>query len=720
MNHVTEDAARLSNSYMDSLSRCIAATNIMNELIEEKLKIALNMVMKNKNELDNSLLKTICAELGVNEIFWYNPDGRIIYSSYDDHLGWQAKKGHPVYDFMHGNEDILIEPIRADTETGIYYKYGYLKTSSGEFVQIGILADEIQRFTCKFSTQTFIDTAMKKNDLLYIHFIDHGGRVIASSDSDRIGDEYISGEVEYILKAGEMYYIEKTYENAHAYEVLMPINVDDRLGGILIIAYSLTPIDRLIKNIILATVALLSFFFIVHGFMAITIGKKNREIEHLLYHDPLTGFLNENYFLRFIEDEIIYNRDSKALILVCCSNHDLVRLVYGRRGLEDLLVEKANIIKTLGIDDKHLFIYPDNNFFIYIDKYKDKSELERFSRKVIDMIDAPIGNIERSKFAMAKIGILELDSPDEDIDEITKKIDIVLDEIKRPGKDRYFFFSEELEDNLLLDERIENGLKKATREGYRKEFYLEYQPQIDLRTNKIVGLEALARWNNDELGHVPPYRFINIAEKSHLIIPLGDWLLNAACEFIKRLEDQGIEDIKVAVNISVIQLLQKGFTQNLMNIIQDVGIDMKSLELEITETSFMSNYEVVNEKLDILRDRGISIALDDFGTGYSSLSRLKNLNIDVIKIDKAFIDNVTLPGSQEVFVSTIMDIASKLGLKTVAEGVETEEQRDYLLEHNCDIMQGYLFSRPKSENEIIMMLSKANEDNGSRVSIYQD
>ena len=211
---------------------------------------------------------------------------------------------------------------------------------------------------------------------------------------------------------------------------------------------------------------------------------------------------------------------------------------------------------------------------------------------------------------------------------------------------------------------------------------------------------------SEELGQISPVEFISIAEESNLIIGLGLILLKEACIFLNKLNKQGFKDIIVAVNVSVKQILRHDFADNVMKIIEETNIKASNLEIEITESEVADKFDIVNMNLAKLKSIGISIALDDFGTGYSSLERLRMLSIDRLKIDKTFIDRISETELEKVIVGDIISLSHKLGLKTVAEGVEEEEQKRYLINNKCDIMQGYLFSKPVSQEEVLKMLKE--------------
>jgi len=233
--------------------------------------------------------------------------------------------------------------------------------------------------------------------------------------------------------------------------------------------------------------------------------------------------------------------------------------------------------------------------------------------------------------------------------------------------------------------------------------FLQYQPIVELKTGKIFSFEALVRLVSKKLGVVSPAEFIPIAEETQLIVPLGKKIIQMACVFLKELEDRGLDEISVSVNISALQLIRDEFLDDLFNILEITKVKATRLGVELTESIFADNYSSINEKLTILKAKGIRIAIDDFGTGYSSLARERELNVNCVKIDKCFIDKLLYLDDREAITGDIVSMAHRLGHCVVAEGVEHERQREYLVRHGCDFMQGYLFSRPVSPEAAIKL-----------------
>jgi EAL domain-containing protein (putative c-di-GMP-specific phosphodiesterase class I) len=282
--------------------------------------------------------------------------------------------------------------------------------------------------------------------------------------------------------------------------------------------------------------------------------------------------------------------------------------------------------------------------------------------------------------------------------------DLAMYYAKENGKNNFCFFSKELFNNIEEKTHIINALKDAIEDF--SEFSLVYQPKYCSKSNKIVSIESLIRWNSKSLGYVYPLKFIKIAEETNMIIPIGNWVFKQACKDFQELIKENYYLEHISINASTIQLHDKKFFANLNEIISQAHINPEMIEIEITESFIVSDSKLVLEVLNKIKKMGISLAIDDFGTGYSSLSYLKKLPINRLKIDKSFIDD--LPSSQESIsiVKAIISLAKTFNLSITAEGVENKEQLDFLVEQECDEIQGYYFSKPLPLEELKKLLNK--------------
>jgi EAL domain-containing protein (putative c-di-GMP-specific phosphodiesterase class I) len=274
---------------------------------------------------------------------------------------------------------------------------------------------------------------------------------------------------------------------------------------------------------------------------------------------------------------------------------------------------------------------------------------------------------------------------------------------KESGRNNFQFFSSTMNDKAFERLALENDLRRAIK---REEFFLLYQPQIDILTGEIVGAEALIRWQHPERGLVPPNNFILLAEKCGLIVPIGEWVLKTACAQNLAWQKEGLPPLLTAVNISAPQFKQKNFKESVIQILNDIGLAPHLLELEITESAFMENAESMLESLHSLKEIGLRLSIDDFGTGYSSLSYLKHFPIDKLKIDRSFVMDITDDSRNNAIIETIIQLGHNLKLKVIAEGVETAEQLATLDKLGCDEIQGYYFSRPLSPQDFVVFAKK--------------
>lgn len=289
------------------------------------------------------------------------------------------------------------------------------------------------------------------------------------------------------------------------------------------------------------------------------------------------------------------------------------------------------------------------------------------------------------------------------LSDVLQKADLALYEAKRSGKKTWRFCEAEAQAIAIENMVLKRALREAIANG---ELSLHYQPLVNAQTGRVVSFEALLRWTSSIHGAVSPARFIPLAEESDTIRDIGKWVLEESCRFIRYLSAMGNGDVRVSVNISPRQLAADDFVALVSEVINCEGINPQQLEIEVTENVLIASLEDSTQKLSQLRDLGVHLALDDFGTGYSSLTYLRSLPVGTLKIDKSFVDQIVSDAGQVPFIGSIIQMAHVLGLTVVAEGVETEEQLNKLVECQCDFIQGYLFSRPVTEKEAIAFLNR--------------
>lgn len=427
------------------------------------------------------------------------------------------------------------------------------------------------------------------------------------------------------------------------------------------------------------------------------------KLHHMAYYDSLTGLPNRLSLYEDLSKEFsTKGACSGALFFIDLDNFKYVNDTMGHAFGDQLLKNIGERFYNIFKDKGTAYRLGGDEFVLYIREYCNFEEIEYTALKIISDFKKPFyicGSVLHTTFS---IGISMYPDHGNSAEELLKCADIAMYKAKGSGRNKFIFFDEKMNDEVKDRVIIEKHLRTALENG---ELLVYYQPQLELSTSKITGFEALLRWQSPELGFVSPLKFIKVAEESNLINSIGEWVLREACYFLKGLHQMGFKGLTISVNVSMLQLLQDNFTDMVMQVLNFLNLEAEYLELEVTESILMESYETIISKLTLLRKMGVKIALDDFGKGYSSLSYLKQLPITTLKIDKNFVDNIISKDSSRTLTGHIVTIGKSMGLKVIAEGVEEQEQLDYLINNECDRIQGYIFSKPLPEKGIIDLLS---------------
>lgn len=438
------------------------------------------------------------------------------------------------------------------------------------------------------------------------------------------------------------------------------------------------------------------------------------ELRYIYEHDRLTGLYNRDYLkIRFEHDTKQKKRSKRALIGIDLSTVQLLTANFGFLYTENLIKKAAKVLSRFCTDNCHLFHTKESRFVFYLVDYKDKKELDDFSKT----IEYSLESLFVTDRISGGIGILEIEEnqDDLDLDLLLRKL-LIASERSISNTERGFnacYYDEEVESLVNRESDIMQALFAiAAGDDTNDELFLQYQPILDLKTDSICGFEALTRLRTEKLGLVSPAEFIPIAEKTKCIIPIGDKVIASAFCFLNKLKEHGYDKIIVSINVSVFQLLRPDFTSWLFELITEMQVNPENICLEITESVFASDYERINHIIVKLRDYGLHIAIDDFGTGYSSLAREKELKVDCLKIDKYFVDKLLDTDPNKAITNDIISMAHKLGHSVTAEGIEHEGQLQYLKEHGCDRIQGNLISKPLDEEEAFEFLTSVISDLG--------
>jgi diguanylate cyclase (GGDEF)-like protein len=449
--------------------------------------------------------------------------------------------------------------------------------------------------------------------------------------------------------------------------------------------------------------------------MARALGHRRQaedRIRQLAYYDNVTGLPNRAFFRERLNEELISaraNRQPLALLFIDLDNFKRINDTLGH-SVGDLLLNEVTkrLMMNLRASDLIEKIHPGQHpeslarlggdeFTLLLSPIKQRSDAGLVAERILRVLGEPFELVGHDVIVTASIGVAAFPEDGEEAETLLRNADTAMYFAKRQGRNAFQYYQPAMNEEALKRLALEAQLRQALD---RKEFVLHYQPQIDLASGNVTGMEALLRWNCTALGFISPADFIPLAEETGQIIPIGEWVMRTACVQARAWKDEGVAVPRVAVNVSVNQFAQNGFAALVGRILTETGLDPSALEIEITESLLMKEGEAAMATLRELKALGIQIAIDDFGTGYSNLAYLKQFPIDRLKIDRGFLSSVSISSQEQAIVSAIIALAENMQLCVTAEGVETENQVAFLQSRNCDEAQGFFYSRPLPPQQV--------------------
>lgn len=438
--------------------------------------------------------------------------------------------------------------------------------------------------------------------------------------------------------------------------------------------------------------------------------KAEAMIRRMAMHDSLTGLANRNLLQSRLDEALKLAKRMNKKVSVMFLDLDMFKPVndmFGHATGDKLLRVVAQRLEKCARDIDTVARLGGDEFAIVFTSLDDENSVTNIAQRILESIKKPVHIDGVSHMIGTSIGISFFPHDSERPDELIRMADVALYQAKDGGRNIYRLYDQNMDAAAKKEKQIELDLEKAIR---KEEFILHYQPQVDSIDNSVIGVEALIRWNHPEKGMIPPFSFIQIAENSGKIIPMGNWILETACIQARKWQDKGLQKFRMCVNISARQFQSQDFLSNVKNALKISKLDPRWLELEITEGMVIDETETVVNKLELLSALGVTLAIDDFGTGYSSLAYLKRFSVHQLKIDQSFIRDIADDHDDAAITDAVIRLGHSLGLSVVAEGVETEEQVQILRQKGCDVLQGYYFSKPVAADQLEQWLTKHREE----------
>ncbi|MBJ2356013.1 bifunctional diguanylate cyclase/phosphodiesterase [Sphaerochaeta sp. S2] len=690
-----KEASLLARGYAKSLGIVIDAEYQLDQQMRSTLNVAGVRLSKYAEPFTNDVLAEFAEDLDVDVIYLYNQDLLLIHSSDNTYIGWEPEEGHPIQNFHKSGMRNFVEGIREDTVSGILYKYGYYRFPDNRMVQVGLRAETISELYAQFDPQYLINELMKYGNHTQIVYMDNEGKIIASSSPDyneiminatKHALPVLFGEYRNIEWAGTPYLVFR-----------MPVQVKEVLSGSLLLFYDMRMAENLLAGLVLVISITLGLFFLLFSYSILHTYRKNKHIVTIAYHDELTGLPNHRYFNEFISE-------SHGAPLTCLMlnprNFKAINILYGYTYGNEVLIHIADVLSALQHRQASLqaFRISDDRFIILMHTQSSEKQIDALigSLRLLANQYQDVSSLEFS------IGISTTDTAGHDPSLLIKQASIAL----HATTDEIFIqqYDNSMEESLIRKDTIEQELKRAIR-GEEGILSLAFQPIVEARDSSIHGFEALARMKSQKLGMISPMEFITLAEQRGLMVPLGDKIIDLATDFLQTIQERFDGNVNVAINVSALQMIEENFTSKFQELAKRKQINLYQVELELTESLFSQDLNLIARRLKELRQLGIRISIDDFGTGFSSLSRLGSLEIDILKLDRLFVMALSEESERDL-VSDIISMAHHLGKKVVAEGVETIEQKQWLENAQCDLLQGYLFNKPLSTSDAILHLEQ--------------
>lgn len=551
--------------------------------------------------------------------------------------------------------------------------------------------EKMLRLICETSSSAFLYVNFEENIVKTLANWDYFFPGVEIKDTKDIAKLYAEVEDKYVLPLRELLFLEKTELQSDSGIIKLKDGktwVECEVS--IIYNEGNFPTDKIVR------------FKNVSKFQ-----NQNDELTYMAYYDVLTGLYNRNYFVRLLADFVRKAEEKNIIVSVMFVDIDDFRKINDGLGIivgDEVVQQFGQFLSEFKSDYVVVSHFNADIYCIAIYDPCGNRSVEYIYESIQERISSPFLLSTGQEIGISvSVGVAEYPEAAKSTLELINCAEIVMFRAKGLGKNAIQYFNAPILNDFLQNVSIENKLKEAV---FCQNFTLNFQPQYHIEGKKLRGVEALIRWKDSDGKMISPAVFIPIAEKNGTIVPIGCWVIEESIKNYAAWKKKYSVDMILSLNISAIQYKRHEFIDNLMSIIRKYDVNPNDIELEITESVLIDNFIEMTEKLHVLREYGLKISLDDFGTGYSSLSYLKGLPIDTLKIDKSFVDTMLTDKNARIIMDSIVYMVKKLGFETIAEGVETQEQFDYLKSIECDCIQGYLLGKPLPGDELEKLLMK--------------
>ena len=715
---------------------------IIKDIDEVNLSVA-NYVLSQKDLLSNEFLADIASVRSIDYIAYYSSEGEVIYDSLSEFIGWTASIGDPIYSFMISGLDEFVEDIRNHTDYDYLVKSAYVRDEDGSFIQVVSELSTIESELALFENEVLIENLKDASiNLDYILMLNEENTVIVDSEDNRLGVSFDDESYTEAMQGEVVSHKVSVLDYKDLYmETIAPIYYNGEIVGSIVIGMSLSGLNQIISNyslifliiimILFTLYALFQWYFVLRPLRLLNIHFENNRYNQMIpkiKKNIFEGlFSSVNTFLEIInkDNETIKNEVRKNDFL---ANHDFLTGLWNRRGLVKLLYDwvdkdKQFLIVYFDLDNfKHyndlrghdfgdkillnlaerltliasetmlVSRFGGDEFVIAIDKSVSDNVSSSIA-SIINLIEEDIYIDGFKCYLLASIGIAEYKVHSFDVVDVISKAEKAMYEAKKSNSSKVYYFTEDLVERNNKNLQLVELLKECVANDG---FEMYYQPQVDCKTQEIVAFEALLRIKNNNMS---PGIFVPVAEKAGLMNKIGQIVIDKVTEQISVWKDKGFKLYPVFINLSPIQLYDQEIVFSIKKKLDDYGIDPKYFGIEITENLFIDKEKRVLDLLHDFKKLGILIAIDDFGSGQAGVNYLTNFEVDIIKTSKSVADKFLNEKGVIVF-STIIKLCHSLGFKVIAEGIESKEQVEYLLEMGVKVIQGYYYYRPMKLKDI--------------------